>query len=195
MPSYLTNEDVQNFGPELVDFSQRAAVQAVAPHLQALEQQNAELRNHLARQTKHNIDQALDNAVPNWREINRHPQWLEWLQESDPYSRVKRQRLLDEAVERGDATRVIAFFRGFLGEEAWRQGAANQRQSGGRTLYSSPRIYSRDQITQMARRRQKGLISDADWARWEYELVAAGREGRIVGALDPETGLARSIGG
>ena len=33
----------------------------------------------------------------------------------------------------------------------------------------------------MARRRRKGEISDADWARWEYELIAAGREGRILG--------------
>src|SRR5215467_1293750 len=127
MATYLTHDDVANFGPELVDFSQRAAVQAVAPHLQALEQQNAELRHHLARQTKHTIDQALDNAVPNWREINSDSRWLAWLAESDPYSRVKRQRLLDEAVERGDANRVIAFFRGFLGEAAWRQGQANQQ--------------------------------------------------------------------
>jgi len=36
MASYLTQEDVQNFGHELVDFSQRAAVHAVAPHLQEL---------------------------------------------------------------------------------------------------------------------------------------------------------------
>jgi hypothetical protein len=28
---YLTQADVQNYGPELVDFTQRAAVHAVAP--------------------------------------------------------------------------------------------------------------------------------------------------------------------
>jgi hypothetical protein len=43
----------------------------------------------------------------------------------------------------------------------------------------------------MARRRQKGLIDDAAWLRWEYELVAAGREGRIIGALDAD-GIPRS---
>jgi len=41
----------------------------------------------------------------------------------------------------------------------------------------------------MARLRRKGAINDADWARWEYELVAAGREGRVVGALDPVAGI------
>ena len=133
------------------------------------------------RASKRTIDQALDGAVPNWREINRHPQWLEWLQEPDPYSRVKRQRLLDEAVERGDANRVIAFFNGFLGEAAWRQGAANQQPS--RQAATGQRIYSRSEITRMAALRRQGKIDDQTWARWEHELCAASREGRIAGGL------------
>jgi hypothetical protein len=28
------------------------------------------------------------------------------------------------------------------------------------------------------------IASDAEWARWEEEIIAAGREGRIAGALD-----------
>jgi hypothetical protein len=61
---YLTNEDVTNYGPDLVDFAHRAAVQAVAPHLQELERENADLHARLARQAQHTIDQALDSAVP-----------------------------------------------------------------------------------------------------------------------------------
>jgi len=101
--------------------------------------------------------------------------------------------LLDEAVERGDAGRIVAFFNGFLAEVAWRQGAANQ-QSPRQAATGKP-IYTRSQIAEMARRRQKGLVPDDQWRRWEYELCAASREGRVVGALDPETGLARSVGG
>jgi|SRR5262249_53106035 len=166
---------------------------AVGPHLQQLEQENIELRNHVARQTKHNLDQALDGAVPNWREVNQHPSWLAWLQERDVFSREKRQRLLDDAVAKGDANRVIAIFNGFLAEAAWQQGAATQQRA--RQAATGKPIYTRDQIAEMARRRRKGLINDADWARWEYELIAAGREGRVAGALDPETGLVRSVGG
>jgi hypothetical protein len=36
----------------------------------------------------------------------------------------------------------------------------------------------------MAAMRRRGEINDAEWARWEHELIAAGREGRIIGALD-----------
>ena len=53
----------------------------------------------------------------------------------------------------------------------------------------SASLYSRAQISEMARLRRKGAINDADWARWEYELVAAGREGRVVAALDPVAGI------
>jgi hypothetical protein len=44
-----------SFGKELVDFAQRAAVHAVAPHLQELERQNADLHARLARETKNAI--------------------------------------------------------------------------------------------------------------------------------------------
>jgi hypothetical protein len=37
----------------------------------------------------------------------------------------------------------------------------------------------------------KGLVDDATWLRWEHELIAAGREGRILGALDI-AGVSRS---
>ena len=50
MPQYLTQEDVQSDGPDLVDFAQRAAVHAVSPHLQHLEAQNQELQARLARE-------------------------------------------------------------------------------------------------------------------------------------------------
>ena len=45
------------------------------------------------------------------------------------------------------------------------------------------RTYTRAQITQMWNLRRQGKINDADWARWEHELIAAGRENRILGAL------------
>ena len=92
--------------------------------------------------------------------------------------------MLKDAAAAGDAQRLIKFFQGFVRE----QGGAGQPAQGGsrRAVQPSGRIYTRPQITEMARRRQKGLIDDAAWLRWEYELVAAGREGRIVGALDAD---------
>jgi hypothetical protein len=177
---YLTQEDVQNFGPELIDFSQRAAVHAVAPHLQHLEEQNAELRNRLARTAKRMIDQALDQAIPNWQEINNDPRFHQWLRESDPYSRVARQRLLNEAVEREDANRVIRFFQGFISELTGAAPLGPSRDGQPRPAATGQRIYTRPQITKMADLRRKGKIDDQAWARWENELCLASKEGRIL---------------
>jgi hypothetical protein len=37
----------------------------------------------------------VERAVPNWREINNHPRWLQWLNLPDPYSGDVRQDLLN----------------------------------------------------------------------------------------------------
>jgi hypothetical protein len=184
--NYLTREDEQNFGPELLDVAIRAARHAVSPELQRLHEENQDLQDQLNSATKLSLDRELDREVPDWRQINGDPRFHAWLLLPETYSGVIRDRLLKDAVAAGDAQRLINFFRGFLRE----QGGAGQAPAGpapqriSRRALSGKPIYSRSQITEMAARRRKGLIDDAAWARWEYELIAAGREGRIVGALD-----------
>ena len=93
---------------------------------------------------------------------------------------------------KGDATRVINFFRGFLQEAgAGHLGQEYPRQAAAGA--SGRRLYSRSQIAEMWRLRRKGQINDADWARWEHEIIAAGREGRIAGALHPTEGTAVTL--
>jgi hypothetical protein len=66
------------------DFAQRAALHAVAPPLQASEQQNLELQNRLAREAQARLDAAVERAVPNYREIDQDPRWHNWLRSVDP---------------------------------------------------------------------------------------------------------------
>ena len=49
--SYLTEQDIQNYGTDLVDFTRRAAADALAPTLAQIEQQNAELQRRLAQRS------------------------------------------------------------------------------------------------------------------------------------------------
>jgi hypothetical protein len=124
--------------------------------------------------------------VPNWREINRDPRWFGWLNSPDVYSGYLRQELLNDATAKGDADRVISIFKGFIREA----GAGQPAQAGSRqAVQPSGRVYTRPQIVEMARRRQKGLIDDAAWRRWEVELCRASAEGRVVGALSLDSGL------
>jgi len=179
--SYLTQQDLDNFGPELLDVAQRAARHAMAPALNRLEQENEELRDEVTRAAKTSIDQYLDANVPNWREINNDPRFHSWLLAPEPYSGIIRDRLLKDAAHSANAPRVASFFKGFLAA-AGQAPAGRTPQRGSRALSGKP-VYTRSQISQMWSMRRKGEINDQEWARWEHELVAAGREGRIVGAL------------
>ena len=187
----LTRQDLDNFGPELLDVAQRAAHHAMGPELQRLHDENEQLRDEVTRAAKTAIDQYLDANVPNWREINNDPRFQSWLLQPEPYSGVVRDRLLKDAAHAADAARVASFFKGFIAQE----GAAGQtpaRTTAGRAAARSPsgqRIYNRDEITRMWSLRRQGKIDDAAWTRWEYELCRASAEGRVRGALSLEDGV------
>src|SRR5260370_17262227 len=89
MVSYLTQGDVNTYGHELVDFAQRAAAHVVAPHLQQLDQQTAELRERLAQEA--NLDRAVERELPNYQEIDRDPRWHRFLLAVGPYTRRPHQ--------------------------------------------------------------------------------------------------------
>lgn len=184
--SYLTRQDELTFGPELLDVATRAAHHAVGPQLQELRDENQQLRDEVGRAAKNTIDQYLDANVPGWRQINNDPSFHQWLLTPDPYSGVIRDRLLKEAAAQANTPRVASFFTGYLAAagqapagQAPARTAARRRQTP-----SGQPIYTRSQIEQMWNRRRQGKIDDAAWMRWEHELIAAGREGRIIGALD-----------
>jgi hypothetical protein len=162
--SYLTQEDEQNYGRDLLDLTQRAALHVVAPHLQNLEHANVELRQRLAVEARRNLDAAVERAVPNYREIDRDPRW---------------QALLNIAIADGSVNRVAALFRGFLQEAGGTQaysGQAPGRRSGKPT-------YTPAQIKQFYEQHRKGAYvgREAEWARLEADFFAAQRENRVAG--------------
>ena len=84
MPNYLTERDVQDYGSDLVNFAQRAAVHALSPHLQQIEQDNAALRQRLAVEARHRLDQQVEAAIPNWRDSTSTPTGTNGCSESTP---------------------------------------------------------------------------------------------------------------
>jgi hypothetical protein len=206
-PQYLTPADEQNYGPELIELTQRAALQVVQPKLMQLEAENAELRRRQAGEQRRILDQQVEIAVPDFREVDRNPRWHRWLLGIDVLSGRVRQQLLNEAISAGAAPRVISFFNGFKQEEAATghsgPGAAPQLANaprdaaislvslaspgrrpatGGETsLPPEKPIYTRAQIAQLYRQHQKGAFvgREAEWNRLELDFIAAANEGRI----------------
>jgi hypothetical protein len=179
MSNYLTAEDQANYGHELLDMSQRAAFHALAPTLQQLQQQNANLQQQVARDRRRRLDQEVEQLVPDFRQVDRMPEWHQWLLGTDMLSGRVRQQLLNEAISSGNAQQVRAIFDRFR----------NQGQSGGGTgsrTSSSRRstgknFYTHDDIKRLYEQHRKGFYVNREdaWARQEADIFAAMREGRV----------------
>jgi hypothetical protein len=205
---YLTEQDVQNYGGELIDVTQRAALQAVAPELQEIRQQNIELQRRLADEARHRMDQQLEMAVPDYREIDRDPRWHRWLLGIDVLSGRVRQQLLNEAKHSALAPRVISFFESFKNEaiatghrepaphspqaapprepainlaSLAAPGRARPATGGDASLPPERPTYTRAQIAKLYsdHRRNAYVGREAEWARLEADFFTAQREGRI----------------
>jgi hypothetical protein len=162
----------------------------MTPELQRLHAENQRLQGMAQRAQTSAIQAALDRDVPGWKErIFADPAFSTWLESPDPYNDGTRSQLLRRAVANGDADRVVRFYRGFLAEHA---PAGQQRAAQSRQTSAGGNIYTRAQIASLYDRRRKGEISDTDWARWEADIFAASRQGRIVGALNLSDGTQMS---
>jgi len=121
----VTPEEKDQWGDELLSVVGKRAKEEVLPEVEALKSQIASLQKKLdgvggyvTQNARTRMIQDLDADLPNWKALNSDPNFLNWLALPDTYSGVIRQELLNAAYERNDSPRVLAFFKGFLAEEA-----------------------------------------------------------------------------
>lgn len=181
-PTYLTEQDLRDYGSDLIDVTQRAALHALSPELQEIRQQNAELQRRLAQEQRHRLDQQIERALPDFRERDRDPRWHEWLRGTDILSGRVRQQLLNEATASGNPERVLAFFRSYQ-REAGGTHASSAAPGRARSASSGKPSYTREQIGQLYEANRKGAYvgRESEWARIENDIFAAQREGRVQG--------------
>lgn len=129
----VTEDEIKQFGPDLYDFIKRAAAQEVLPAVESrVDSRIAPVASKVdqvgeivsanvqrtARTDKQSVHDLLASQVPNWAQLNEDPLFLEWLDQVDPYSGYRRGQLLEQAYKAYDGPRVVAFFRGYLTENA-----------------------------------------------------------------------------
>src|SRR5215471_1284508 len=120
----IPEEDVQAYGPELVEASRRWARAEVRAELDQLHSEISTLRQGQTRQeaqastnrleSELSQDPDLGNGV--WQRLNHDANYIQWLQEVDPFSGVTRYVMLNHAYQNGDASRTAAFFKAYLRE-------------------------------------------------------------------------------
>jgi|SRR5215472_8579227 len=178
MTAWLTEKDLQNYGPDVLDLAQRASLHALAPELQRINDQNESLRRQLAAEQRRGLYQSLDTQVPNWREIDNSPEWRQWLAAPHEMSGRTRQQWLSDAMAKGDAHRVASFFRGFL--QGAGQSPQRQQLQQAPSAPTGKRTYTRAQITRASEDYRRGRIPEAEYQKLSADMHAAIAEGRIA---------------
>jgi hypothetical protein len=128
--SLISEQEMQDYGPEFVDLVRRAATEIAQPLQEEIQQLRGQL-GHVQTETSNafltRMHATIGGLVPNWQELNRDPNFIAWVSLPDIYSGVMRQELMQSAWNSGDANRVAAFFRAFLNEVAAVDPRAGQR--------------------------------------------------------------------
>lgn len=123
--SFITAEEENDYGKEFLGVVGKKAQEVVSREVSALRQQVTQLTKQLenvggyvANDAQTRFYNHLDTQMPKWRDLNNDTNFISWLKLPDTYSGAIRHDLLKAAYERNDAPRVLAFFNGFLAEEA-----------------------------------------------------------------------------
>ncbi len=113
---FITPEDEQAYGPELIDLARRAAAETLGPEIEQLRSENQSLQKRVTTTAQGEVRQSLDSQVPNWKAINKSPEFKQWLSLRNIYTGEVRQSMLNAAYSAADAPKVTAFFKDFLRE-------------------------------------------------------------------------------
>lgn len=199
----LSQEELDQFGPDLVALVQRIASKVAAPaspastaELETLRSEVGQLKDERQQDATARFWADLERAVPSFREINSDQRFHAWLSELDAVTGLPRQQLLANAQQDLSAYRVAALFNQFtqfnpvaaqpavkstpqVPEDQIQPG---QSRAGGDVVQPSSqlRTWSSAEISAFYRDKAAGKYSQADAAALEADIFAAQRQGRIT---------------
>jgi hypothetical protein len=184
-------------------------IETMAQRLAKLEAQQQNVGKVISKNEQRTVYDRLYDEVPEWKQINHSDEFKQWLTYLDPYSGRQRYELLGEAFTRHDGNRVVNFFKGFLTEAAGLPSdssspgysapplasgngsgrpsledfaAPGRARSAPQQLPPDKPVYSRAQIAQLSREKQRGLWRgrEAELEAIERDIFQAQHEGRIT---------------
>jgi hypothetical protein len=121
----VTEEEERDYGTDMLQVVGKKAREELGPiiaplltQLEVVSKQVQNLNGARAADQQGTLLATLDQKMPQWRELNTNSDFLSWLGLPDPFSGAIRHDMLKAAYSQGNANRVLAFFNGFLAEEA-----------------------------------------------------------------------------
>lgn len=188
----LTKEEIEEFGPELVNLIHRVAgsvakssVPADTGEIQQIRQELQAYKDEKQQDAEATFWSSLEQQVPDYRQINADPAFHGWLAEIDPFSGLQRQQLLAQAQQALSASRVIALFNTFKQGAKAPQVPDSQvipRSTGGgyeTQPVSQAKVWTRAEISAFYRDKAAGRYPADEAKAIEADIFAAQSEGRI----------------
>ncbi len=129
----VKDEEIREYGADLIDVVRRAAQEAVLPELdrridqrvqpvaqrvESVANQASSTAQRIVKQDQAAVHDMLTDQVPNWKQLDTDDGFINWLDQKDPFSGRVRGEMLNEAYRAHDAPRVVAFFKSYLNEHA-----------------------------------------------------------------------------
>ncbi|MGP5310603.1 hypothetical protein [Vreelandella alkaliphila] len=130
----------------------------------------------------------LEQAVPNYQQINSEPAFLQFLNQFDPQTGKRYQQALSQAQQSLDAKGVADVFKLYLNQAkpTQQQRQVPDEQVEPRTTKAAPtpqaqggKLWTGADITQFYRDKTAGRYSADEAQRLEADIFAAQREGRV----------------
>lgn len=124
----VSQDEIDQFGPDLIDVVERVARQAVAPYIdkkfgevqktvKQVDENVASTKKSMAESARERLYERLDSKVDGWETINKDPKFLAWLKTfANDYDEEPRGVKLRRAFENNDADRVVKIFKSFQAE-------------------------------------------------------------------------------
>lgn len=193
--TYITEQDSDTYGEDMVDLVRRGAREEsakFAAEAASLKGQVEQLRQQMQSQAQATAAQreevfysTLTAEAPFWESQNSDPGFLAWLEETDPIYGFQRNEALQRAFNALDAHRVSAIFKEYHDALRSSNPLARQvspaRNRGMASGQPEPRTWSQGEIQAFYDAWRRNQISDEDAQKIEKEIADAVATGRVTG--------------
>lgn len=193
---YLTKEDTNAFGEDMVDLVRRGAREEMRGYYAAAERMQREM-DELKAKVDQNSQQAasmatgafyadLSHDCPDWESQDKDAEFISWLQETDPILGVRRQDALNEATARMDGHRVAAIFNAYRTlkqQKAKSNPLARQvspeRSAAAPSTPSNAHVWTQAEIARVYELARRGELTREQFSELEKEIDAAVASGQV----------------
>ena len=201
---YITDEDSEVFGADVVDLARRAAKQEATQYSQEaaglkndVEEMKAELNQLRGVSYQNTLQQyqgRLTALVPGWEKQNSDQAFIDWLSERDPFAGGLRKQALDEAYQALDAQRTADIFLAYrqatgaysdkpretkAEKELRRQVTPSGRASTVEPSGATKRVYTQADIQRFYEAVRRHELTSEEATAMEREIDQAVAEGRV----------------